>query len=99
MEKNSYQIVMNFGMKELEGEDIFSKIKKKKWMGHLWRAEEKSKKYLMLQWRPGRKKKGRPRLGWLQEVGKDLSNPGIKKWKEKTKDRKLWRNTWERICK
>lgn len=52
IEENIYQAAMNFERirEELEGEDIISKIKKRrvKWLGHLWRVEEESMTHSML---------------------------------------------------
>ena len=38
----------------------------------------------------GSRRRGRPRLRWLEDVGKDLREMKAKKWREKAFDREEW---------
>lgn len=91
---NEYRSRMNHEIiEELMGEDVVVKIKKQrvKWLGHLWRAGATNTTRALIQWEPtSRRRQGRPRLRWLQEVEEDLRRAGVKRWEEKTSNRKLW---------
>jgi hypothetical protein len=38
-----------------------------------------------------KRRKGRPRMRWLEEVENDLKRMKVKGWKEKMKNREQWR--------
>lgn len=98
---SEYRSRMNHELlQEMEGGDIVKKIKEQRvrWLGHIWRAGTGSTVYAMLEWDPGgRRKRGRPRLKWMQEVTEDLSRAGVTNWREKTADRRLWREIIRRV--
>jgi hypothetical protein len=72
----------------LKGEDIvrFIKSRRIRWLGHVERMEENVKRKTVLQ-----RRKGRPRMRWLDDVESDLKKTEVKGWKEKMRDRKQWR--------
>jgi len=78
----------------INGEDIvkFIKSQRIRWLGHLKRMEEGAMPVKMLEGRPfiGRRK-GSPRLRWMDDVVADLKLMKIKQWMEKMKDREKWR--------
>lgn len=45
-----------------------------KWLGHVWRVGPASTIYTIMEWEPAsRRKRGRPRSKWLNEVKKETS--------------------------
>jgi len=36
------------------------------------------------------KKKGRPKLGWLNRIKNDMKSIGVKRWRKKVEDRSVW---------
>jgi hypothetical protein len=39
----------------------------------------------------GTRRRGRPRKGWREEVGRDLQVLGVRRWRELVIDRDTWR--------
>jgi hypothetical protein len=50
-------------------------------------AEENEKKGHLYS----KRRKGRPRMRWLEEVESDLKRMKVKGWREKMRDRERWR--------
>lgn len=64
-----------------------------RWIGHIERMNGDRMPKIILQRKPiGKKKKGRPRKRWKNEVIGDLEKLNIKDWKEKARDRRKWRD-------
>lgn len=85
---------------ELNGETIIKTIKQQRirWLGHIWRKDSNDPTKQILDWKPAHKRRrGRPRKTWMEEVKRDLTNIGIKRWEEKTKDRKTWQEITHKI--
>jgi hypothetical protein len=80
--------------RSINGEDIvkFIKAQRMRWLGHVKRMEVGAMPRKMTEGRLfiGRRK-GRPRLGWMDDVVVDLKAIKIKQWMEKAKDREQWR--------
>ena len=94
LDNGEYRQRMNCELLQEIGDDIVKKIKEQrvKWLGHIWRGGTETTVYVLLKWDPGgRRRRGRPRSKWLQEVMDDLDRAGITDWEEKTENRKLWR--------
>jgi hypothetical protein len=78
----------------INGEDIvkFIKAQRIRWLGHVKRMEVGAMLRKMME---GRlyiaRRKGRPRLRWMDDVIADLRIMKIKQWMEKTKDGQQWR--------
>ncbi|KAK5642460.1 hypothetical protein RI129_008627 [Pyrocoelia pectoralis] len=87
---------MNFELiKEMKGEDIvtYTKSQRIKWLGHVMRASKERAITIITGWTPTvNRRRGRPNLRWLVDVEEDLKKLGIKKWKDKCKNRKEWAN-------
>jgi hypothetical protein len=85
--------------RSINGEDIvkFIKAQRIRWLGHLKRVEVGAMPRKMTEGRLfiGRRK-GRPRLRWMDDDVADLRVMKIKQWMEKTKDREQWRMVVEK---
>ncbi|KAI4471641.1 reverse transcriptase (rna-dependent dna polymerase) [Holotrichia oblita] len=98
--KDEYRRRTNEELKEMYDDDVIKRIKiqRAKWYGHIMREGENSITNIITNWQPGgRRRRGRPRSNWLQEVTEDLANTGIGNIIEKVKDRKKWREICEKI--
>jgi hypothetical protein len=80
--------------RSINREDIvkFIKAQRIRWLGHVKRMEIGVMARKMTEGRLfiGRRK-GRPRLRWMDDVVADLKVMKIKQWMEKMKDREKWR--------
>lgn len=86
----------------LDGKDIVSHIKTQriKWLGHVWRSGGESKIRSIMEWIPqSRRRRGRPKLRWQDEVEQDLKDLGIDRWKKRTERRQEWKNIAESISR
>jgi hypothetical protein len=65
----------------------FIEAQRIRWLGHVKRMEVRAMLRKMMEGRLfiGRRK-GRPRLRWMDDVVADLKLMKIRQWKEKTKD-------------
>jgi GTP1/Obg family GTP-binding protein len=78
----------------LKGEDKvrFIKSQRIRWLGHVERMEDNSMPKRMLKGRlHSKRRKGRPRMRWLDDVESDLKKMKLKRWKEKMREREQWR--------
>jgi hypothetical protein len=79
--------------RSINGEDIvrFRKAQRIRWLGHVKRMEEGAMPRKMMEGRlfVGRRK-GRPRLRWMNDVVADLRAIRIKQWMETMQDREKW---------
>jgi len=84
--------------RSIKGEDIvkFIKAQRIRWLGHVKRMEEGAMPRKMMEGRRfvGRRK-GRPRLRWMDDVVADLKAMRIKQWTETMLDREKWRRIVE----
>jgi hypothetical protein len=69
----------------LKGEDVvrFIESQRIRWLGIVERMENNAL--------PRRMLKGRSRMRWLDDVGRDLKKKEVKGWKEKMRAREQWR--------
>ena len=78
-----------------KGENIVKWIKGQRisWLGHLEKMEEdRMSKKIFTQELVGRRRKGRPRIGWKEEEERDLQVLGVRRWRELVADRKKWKD-------
>src|SRR5436190_23604898 len=94
-EENQWRRRTNQEIESIYGEpNITTRIKMQRirWLGHVERlAEERTAKKIMNWKQDGKKKRGRPKKRWLDEVEKDLEKLGIKNWKTKARNKKEWK--------
>jgi hypothetical protein len=63
------------------------KVRRPEWAGHLIRtSDDGSVKKAFLGKPDGRRKAGRPKLGWLDCIENDLKSMGVKRWRKKAED-------------
>jgi hypothetical protein len=73
-----------------------TKISRMKWAGHvLGMNDEQPTKKLMLGKPDGTRRRGRPKLRWIDGLEKDLHNISIRNWKNVAIDRSRWRRCLE----
>jgi len=84
--------------RSINGEDIvkFIKAQRIRWLGHVKRMEVGAMPRKVMEGRLFiRRRKGRPRLRWMDDDVADLKVMKIKQWMEKMKDRERWRQVVE----
>ena len=77
------------------GENIVKWIKglKISWLGHLERMEEdRMPKKISTEELEEKRRRGRPRKRWKEEVERDLQVLGVRRWRELVADRKKWKD-------
>lgn len=77
----------------IRGEDIvrFVKTQRLAWLGHVERmSEERVPKKLLHGNMDGKRKRGRPRKRWMQDVEEDIKTMRIVRWWEKVQNRREW---------
>jgi len=63
------------------------------WLCHLERMEEdRMPKKILNQELEGKRRRGRPRKRWKEEVERDLQVLGVRRWSELVADRKKWKD-------
>jgi hypothetical protein len=77
-----------------KGENIVKWIKGQRisWLGHLERMEEdRMPKKIFTQELEGKRRRGRPKKRWREEVERDLQVLGVRRWREMVIDMDKWR--------
>jgi hypothetical protein len=68
------------------------KARKISWVGHVERMEDsRILRRMMREKIYTRRKRGRPKVRWLDDVQEDLREMGIEVWRRKAQDRDQWR--------
>lgn len=67
-----------------------------RWLGHLMRMSDgEMPRKLLFGELCGKRRQGRPKLRWLDDVTDDLAGMGIRSWRRKTQERETWRKIVE----
>jgi hypothetical protein len=72
-----------------------TKINRLRWAGHVIMRENEIIKRIMLVKSERKRKKGRPRMKWMDGVEKDLRNLRVVNWKTKLQEQDGWRKFLE----
>jgi transcription termination factor 2 len=74
----------------------FVKARRIRWVGHVERMEDsRMPKRAMGEKIYTRRKRGRPKVRWLDGVQEDLREMGIEGWRRKAQDKDQWRRIAE----
>jgi hypothetical protein len=67
------------------------KARRLSWIGHVERMEDiRMSKRVMREKIYTRRKRGRPKFRWLDDVQEDIREMGIEGWRRKAQDRDQW---------
>ena len=65
-------------------------------MGHVERMTNERVAKTIYKWKPyATRPKGRPRVRWEDDVRNDLRKMGVNNWKQRTQERKKWKEIIE----
>jgi len=69
----------------------FMKCQRIRWVGHIERMQDTAIPKKMYGKLYARRRRGRPKMRWLDDVSTDLREMGINEWRERARDREAWR--------
>ncbi|KDR12032.1 hypothetical protein L798_13865 [Zootermopsis nevadensis] len=91
MRQGLWRIRMNMELEKLfKSSDIVAVIKARriKWLGHILRmSDDRGCKMIINSKPPGKLKKGRLKLRWIEDVESDLKQMGVRGWRRKAQNR------------
>ena len=76
----------------LKGENIvrFIKWQRIRWLGHIERMQDSAIPKKMYGKLYATRRRGRPKIRWLDVVYTDLRKMGINEWRDRARDRQAW---------
>ena len=84
----------------INNENIVRYIKYERlgWLGNVERMTNERAAKTIYKWKPyATRPKGRPRVRWEDDVRNDLRKMGVNNWKERTQERKKWKEIIEQV--
>ena len=78
----------------MKGENIvrFIKCQRIRWLDHIERMQDTEISREMLYRKLyATRRRGRPRLRWLDDVSMDLRKMGVNEWRDRARNREAWR--------
>jgi hypothetical protein len=90
---------MNYELKGLIKKRIVIFIKSRRiaWLGHVMRMDDNKTPKRISEWKPiGSRIRGRPRKRWISYVEEDMQIMGIRRWRNKCKERVEWKRITEK---
>ena len=78
----------------IKGENIvrFIKCHRIRWLRHIERMQDTAIQKKMLYGKLyATRRRGRPKMRWLDDVSTDLRKMGINEWRDRARDREAWR--------
>ena len=94
VEQGMWRIRINQELSELYKDlDIVADIREKRleWTGHVVRIDQgRAAKKIFESKLEGSRRRGRPRMRWLEDVQKVLGEMKVKRWRRKAVDREEW---------
>jgi len=100
VEKGIWRIRPNKEMRELYKDlDMVADIKRKRseWIGHVVRMDQGRTVKKISESKPeGNRRRGRPRMRWLEDTEKGLREVNVKRRQQKTVDREEWASVIKR---
>ena len=95
-EEHGWRIRTNIEVDHFLGhEDIirFIKSPRIRWLDHVMRTREREVKSILEAQMEGKRRRGRARSRWLDDVREDLQTLGVVAWRTVVQDRDKWRET------
>jgi hypothetical protein len=86
----------------IKNENIVRYIKYKRlgWLGYVERMNNERVAKIIYKWKPyATRPKGRQRVRWEDDVRNDLRKMGVSSWKQRTQERKKWKEITEQAKK
>ena len=69
----------------------FIKCQRIRWLGHTEKKQDTAIPKKMYGKLYATRRRGRPKMRWLDDVSTDLRKMGINEWRDRARDRETWR--------